>query len=255
MLDLSDPFCEREAWSDVAAGERTADVLLELLPQLIRSPASPAMRGAIRILAERFGASDEQGPPGRSGEHAIALNNHAFDLRNAGRLEEAEWLMRAALATDLVVRPANHPKVPHRRNNLGTVLLMRGRVSEAREQVTRAWQETGDRYDVTSARILTVRLVIAVIDHEPHEVFLGQLKSHLAIRPMLNVADVDRYWKMVPVLAALAPRLHADDVGLLKAIVGVLNGSLLREALEPMPRWRDAPSLPLDTVWPAECPI
>lgn len=165
-------------------------------------------------MTERLGASGEQAPLRRSGEHAIALNNHAFELRSAGRLEEAAWLMRAALAIDLAVRPANHPKVPHRRNNLGVVLLLQGRVAEAREQVTQAWQQSGAPYDLTSARILTTRLVVALVDNEPCELFLGQLKSHLAIRPLSNVADVNRFWQMNPVIDVIAPRLEPGDVRL-----------------------------------------
>jgi hypothetical protein len=159
--------------------------------------------------------------------------------------------MRAALVTDLAVRPPNHPKVPHRRNNLGTVLVIQGRLAEAREEVTRAWEQSCGRYDLTSARILTVRLLIALIDNEPCELFLGQLKSHMAIQPLQNVAEVDRFWKLVPLLDGLAPRLSPDDVRLLKAVVRVLNDRGPCDVLETMERWREAASLPLDTPWPA----
>ena len=250
-LDLSDPFVEAETWYDLSAGETSADFQLQRLSHLVSSPVSPTTREAIREIAERFGAWSDQGLPWRSGAHAMTLNNHACDLRSDGRAEEAEWLMRAALATDLAVRPPNHPKVPHRRNNLGTVLVIQGRLAEAREQVTRAWEQSCGRYDLTSARILTVRLLIALIDHEPCELFLGQLKSHLAIHPLQNVADVDRFWKMMPLLDELAPRMSPDDVRLLKAVVRVLNASMPGDLLETMARWHEASSLPLDVTWPA----
>jgi hypothetical protein len=158
--------------------------------------------------------------------------------------------MRAALATDLAVRPPHHPKVPHRRNNLGTVLVIQGRLAEAREQVTQAWEQSCGRYDLTSARILTVRLLIALIDREPSELFLGQLKSHLAIQPLQNVAEVDRFWKILPLLDELAPRMSPDDVRLLKAIVRVLNACVPGDPLETIERWREALPLPLDMTWP-----
>lgn len=249
-LDLSDPFVETETWHDLTARETDASLLLQRLSDVIRSPVSPATREVIREIAERFGAWGDLALPWRSGVHAMTLNNHACDLRNDGRAEEAEWLMRAALATDLAVRPPNHPKLPHRRNNLGTVLVIQGRLEEAREQVTEAWQQSCGRYDLTSARILTVRLLIALIDGESSELFLGQLKSHLAIQPLQNVADVDRFWKMVPLLDELAPRMSADDVRLLKAIVRVLNASVPGDLLETMERWREASPLPLDRPWP-----
>jgi hypothetical protein len=47
-------------------------------------------------------------------------------------VDEAEWLMRAALATDLAVRPANHPKVPHRRNNLTGIVTLGGEARSRR---------------------------------------------------------------------------------------------------------------------------
>jgi hypothetical protein len=244
-LDLTSPFAGEEVWRDLPADQSAAIALVDHLARVVREPSSPAVTRAIRDLAERLSASGDEAVPGRSGEQAVQVNNHAFDLRNTGRLEEAEHLMRAALAIDLAVRPADHPKVPHRRNNLATVLLMQGRVAEAREQAAAAWLLQGTRYDLTSARILTIRLAIAFAGSEPCALFAGQLKAHLAMWPLPDFADVDRHWQMAPVLDRLAARIEDGAIGLLRAIVGVLNGSGSIGALEDWPLWRETPAQPL----------
>ena len=248
-LDLTDPFTDSEAWSDLPATENTGDAVVAQLFRRLSAQPSSVERQSVRELAERLSDAGEHAPSRCSAQHAIDLNNRAMELRREGRLQEAEWLMRAALAIDLRVRP-NSPKVPHRRNNLATVLMMQGRIAEAREQVTLAWQHSGPRYDVTSARVLTMRLAIALICVEPPEFFLGQLKSHLIVQPLPDFADVVRRWEAGCVLDALAPRLGRDALGVLQAIVAVLNAERAVESLEDVDGWRDAPPEPLDAPWP-----
>jgi hypothetical protein len=246
-LDLSNPFIETEVWR--GQDEETAAVLVSRLERLVTMPASLASTRSILAIAKRLSASRGNAPAHRSVIHAVQLNNLAFGLRNRGRLEEAEWLMRAALATDLAERHHRHSKVFHRRNNLATVLLMQGQVEEARMLVTDAWPTPDEPYDLTSIRVLTIRLVIALIDGEPAGLWLGQLKTHLAIRPLLNHAEVDRHWQMGPVLNALAPKL-GEAVRLLETIVAIVNGDGRRDALEAIAGWRDTPAHTLGLAWP-----
>jgi hypothetical protein len=133
------------------------------------------------------------------------------------------------------------------------VLLMQGRTSEARHEITRAWHEMGRRYDVTSARILTMRLTVALIDDEPNALFVGQLMNHLAMQPLPDYADVDRRWQLRRMLDVLAPRLDPEALTLLQAIGDVVNGHRALQTLEELPRWRDTPPVPLEEQWPSEC--
>jgi hypothetical protein len=182
--------------------------------------------------------------------HALRLNDCAFALRNAGRFQDALCLMRAALGVELAVRPADHPKLAHRRNNLATVLLMLGRVDDARDEVTRAWQATAGRRDLTSARILVIRLAIAMVAKEPFSAFLGQARTHLAIRPLPDFADVSPYWQVPRLLEALSPVLEADAAALLKGLGDVLNNDRPHDSLDEIALWRCASPASLDEPWP-----
>jgi hypothetical protein len=250
-LDLSDPFAERESWRELPGDRATADWLVSCLVRDVRRPASPEAAESIRRLAEHLSASGDRALV-RSGQHAIDVNNCGFELRNAGRLEEAECLMRAALAIDLAVRPPNHPKLLHRRNNLAVVLLMQGRPAEAREQARLAWEqvETDARYDLTTARLLTTRLILDLIDGVPCADVIGLLKSHLAIQPLPDYADVDRRWQVAPVFTVLASLVDPDRLALLEALSRVLNRQRPVESLDELPAWRDAPEVPLESPRP-----
>lgn len=249
-LDLSNPFADSEVWRTTAPEKETADALVARLLRLVIVSAEPG-RAAARDVADRLAAARGQAPANRSTHHAVELNNRGFALRNAGRLEDAELLMRCALAIDLAERDPHHVKISHRRNNIGTLLLMQGRIAEARELVTDAWPGSSDRYDVTTARVLTTRLTIAFIERAPYRFFLGQLKSHLSIQPLPDFGDVDRFWQMKAVLDAVAQRLVPDTLTLLSTIVDVVNVRATLETLEQIPLWRDTPAQPLDAAWPA----
>jgi hypothetical protein len=201
-------------------------------------------------LAEEFCRADATSLRRRSAPHAADINNWALELREGGRLDEAEWLLRAALAIDLECA-GPWRKVPHRRSNLATVLLMGGRLQEAREQLTMAWQSVGRRYDLTSARVLTMRLATAFVGDEPHELFLGQLKQHLRIEPLPDLANVAPHWQAQSILRVLTPELNAEHIGLLRQVIAVLNCEHAIESLDEWSSWHGACARELDLPWPA----
>lgn len=253
-LDLTSPFTEAEVWRDFNPRPSGSAPLVTRLALLATGRPSPVATRSIRSVAEALTAWTPQDweRARLTGQDAIQINNDAILVRSAGRLEDAEWLMRAALAIDIAGGEATHRKLPHRRNNLGTVLLIQGRAADARQEVTMAWHDAGMRYDLTSARVLTMRLTIALVDGEPEDVFLGQLKTHLAIQPLPDFADVNPLWQVTLLLEALTPKLDANALDLLRAIADVLNGNRQVESLEELACWRDAPPLPLDAPWPCE---
>ena len=255
VLDLTSPFTDEEIWRDYPQGPPSAAPLVKRMSLLAMGGPSAAGANTIRTLYQNLRAwTEEHGASGLSGGDAILLNNHAVSLRNARRFEEAEWLMRAALAIDVIVGETARRKLPHRWNNLGTLLLLRGRVGDARREVTHAWVLNATNYDITSARILTVRLTIAMVDNEPGDLFLGQLKTHLAIQPLPDFADVDRRWAMSRMLEMLRPRLDGEAVDLLRAIGEVINRERPLESLDGIPRWQSTPPVPLDEPWPVTVP-
>lgn len=249
-LDLGSPFVTDEEWkAPPPLGTSPRCALVSQLVDLASRPSLPISTRLIREAAQRI-QRDRTVPPPRSGEHAIELNNLAIAMRQDGRLEDAEWLLRAALAIDISLGTLTARKIPHRRNNLASVLLMQGRVFEAREQVTLAWWESGTAYDRTSVRILVVRLAIAFVSDEPADVLIGQLKRHLTIQPLPDYAHVESHWRVAPLLASLCPRLATEEHMLLAGVASVLNGERLVESLLAIPLWARAREQPLDTAWP-----
>jgi hypothetical protein len=79
---------------------------------------------------------------------------------------------------------------------------------------------------------------------------MGQLKNHLAIQPLRNVADVDSHWQMAPVLRLLRPSLGVEEHDLLQAAVRVVNRSGRLDEMEQYPSWRAADPQPLSQAWP-----
>jgi proteasome accessory factor A len=252
-LDLTDPFVETEIWTDGHADRHgIPDEVWALLGHL-DAPTSAATPGRIRELAGMFLGSDAMELRRLSVPYAADINNRALEFRDSGRLDEAEWLLRAALAIDLEgVGPWK--KVSHRRNNLATVLIMQGRLAEARQQLTMAWQLIGTRYDLTSARVLTMRLTTAFLADERVQLFLGQLKRHVKMQPLPDFANVSNYWRAECVIRAVAPMLDECTVGLLGQVVAVLNREQVDASLDLWQSWRDAQVCPLEFPWPADGP-
>ena len=250
-LDLSDPFVEDERWRNLVGDPETAPALVAGIFQLARSwsPRPTISTAPLRSLVERLCAPAAHDLRRRLAGTAIDLNNCAVEFRKRQRLGEAEWLMRAALAIDIESRPADHPKIAHRRMNLATVLMMQGRDGEAREQLELGWDVMGRRYDLTSVRILILRLTLAMMGAGPADLFIGQLKTHLAIEPLPDFADVVRRCEIGVCFGPLAPRVQDADRELLNAIVVVANGDQPPAWLDAHPRWRDTPGRPLIECW------
>ena len=248
-LDLSDPLVSAENWiSDTGAPRGMPHEVWDILSEVDLHVSATPMR--VRELAEPFCHPDATDLRRRSASHASDINNRGLDLREGGRLEEAEWLLRAALAVDIECA-GPWRKVPHRRNNLATVLVMAGRLQEAREQLMMAWQSIGCEYDLTSARILTTRLATAFVAEEPYTLFLGQLKQHLTIQPLPDLANVSFHWRADSILRVLTTKVSAEHSGLLRQLVAVLNRDRAIETLDDSSCWHEAHACELALPWPA----
>jgi len=183
---------------------------------------------------------------------SIDLNNAALELRKQGKLAEAEPLLRQALAIEEQDRGATHPKIPHRLNNLCTVLILQGKLAEAKSLLARAWQLKYGRHDLTSTRLLFVRLAIALLEFQPVEVFVGQLKNLLALESLPDHAEVVKVWDITCFIESLRPKIPPDAGDFLTALVSAMNDRTNLADLDRFPEWRNQPPIPLDTPWPNE---
>lgn len=180
-------------------------------------------------------------------QRALDLNNKAVDLRKQGRAAEAEPMMREALRIDEQLRGPNDPKVAHRLNNLASLLAMMGKFDEAREHVQRAWsikQQSG--HDISSPRILFMRIVVALLESKPIGHYVGQLRTLVAMPEPADYANVMAIWDISSVIECLKPGLGEPNAQFLTAIAAVLNDRNKLPDLEKFPAWRDTASMPLD---------
>jgi tetratricopeptide (TPR) repeat protein len=184
---------------------------------------------------------------------AIELNNKALELRNEGRLEEAEPLLREALRMDEELRGPTDPKIAHRLNNLCTVLIMQGKFAEARENLRRAWsikQRTG--HDITSPRVLFVRLTLSLLETEGSGQFIGQIKFLLAVSELSDNASVTTTWDIAHFIENLLPKLPPGLADFLAKLANVLNDRIEPSQLDQLELWKNQPPVSLETPWPED---
>lgn len=186
-------------------------------------------------------------------QRAIDLNNQALKLRQQGRAAEAEPLMREALQIDERLRGPDDPKVAHRLNNLSSLLAISGKLAEAREHLQRAWsikQRTG--HDMTSPRVLFVRLTVALLESKPIGQFVGQLRTLAAMPEPADYANVIATWDIADFIEFLKPKLGEHDSSFLATLVAAMNDRTKLSVLESFHEWHNQPPIPLDTSWPNE---
>lgn len=178
---------------------------------------------------------------------AVDLNNKALELRKLGRFDEAEPLLREALSIDEEIRGPGEPKIAHRLNNLSTVLVLKGNFAEAKAHLARAWsikQSTG--HDITSPRILWMQLLIGLMENQPTNSYVGQMKSLLSGSPLGDLAHVVETWDISYILNFLQPKLGTRYMEFLGAILCTLNGRSSITELDRFPEWSDWPSVSLN---------
>jgi tetratricopeptide (TPR) repeat protein len=219
-------------------------VLLQAQGKL--AEAEPMHREALQIRRAALPA----GHP----DIALDLNSHALLLRRLGRYSEAADMLREAIDIEDACLPQEHPKRPHRRNNLAMVHLLAGRLDEAASLNAEAWRlkatmaEGG--HDMTSARILFVRIVLQWRSDQNTSLFLGQLRTLLEAPELPVYGNIARTWEPDDLLAHLKAQLTPEQVDLLAALVKAMNDHPAKVAeLGEYELWRGVESVPLDQPW------
>ena len=123
---------------------------------------------------------------------------------------------------------------------------MQGKLDEAKKLLERAWQLKSGQHDLTSTRLLFVRLTIALLESQPTEKFVGQLKTLLALESLPDHADVMKVWDITYFIEHLQPKLSSGSTDFLTALATVLNDRTKLPELEEFPAWREAKPLPID---------
>ena len=115
-----------------------------------------------------------------------------------------------------------------------------------------AWQLTSRRRDLTSTRMLFVRLAIALLEFQPVEVFVGQLKNLLALESLPDRAEAWKACDITCFVESLRPKIPPDAGNFLTALVSAMKDRTKLAEVDRFPEWRNRPPIPLDTPWPNE---
>jgi len=127
---------------------------------------------------------------------------------------------------------------------------MQRKLDEAKPLLARAWHLKRGAHDLTSARVVWVRLAVAMLECASPRVFLGQLKSLLELPELPARADISTTCVYEPIVASLSSGLDTGDVELLKRIAAALNSRHRALTLVALPKWRTARSVSLNSRWP-----
>jgi hypothetical protein len=233
---LTDPFEIAPEWQDWPASG-------EVMPPW-RFLADVGERLGSRGLRRRLRAGTETPDP-------LVLNQTALELRKRSQLEEAERLLRQAIEIeDRQVAP-DSPKRPHRRNNLAIVLMRAGRLDESRQLNAEAWRLKARQHDLTSGRILFVRIALGYLaDRCDVSLYVGQLKVLLNVEPLECFGDVASTWDIPDVLGMLREGLPRAKAEFLVQVAETLNDRSSLPSLEAFAAWRAAAGMPLEARWP-----
>ena len=127
---------------------------------------------------------------------------------------------------------------------------MQGYLDEAKVLLARAWQMKSEQHDITSVRLLFVRLSVALLDSQPIAEYVGQLKTLLLLETLSDYANVGIAWNLKYFIVYLRRRLPANSVGMLSALAAGINERKVLPKLEQFNDWRDQPAIGLETPWP-----
>lgn len=180
---------------------------------------------------------------------ALNLNNLACDQRKEGDFAEAEKNFRTALDYDTRARGDNHPKIAHRLNNLSVVFIRTGKLDEAKVCLERAWEIMNCKIDITGFRILFMRLCLSLLNDEPYDVYLGQIKTILSAQSLADSADVNQIWGIDDFIFYMSNKLPEDKALLLQTIFNVHNRKKNLTGLNELSLWREQNPESLKTKW------
>jgi hypothetical protein len=213
----------------------------------------PRVQGATLTDANLLHAAGGRGRAriGKLPPDPVDLSLAALEHRKLNRLKHAERLLRQAIRIEDGQVAADSFKRTHRRSNLALVMLRAGKLTEARRLTGEAWRLKGGQHDLTSGRILVVRIALCLLRrHRDVDLYLGQLKTLLSAGPLACPGNITPTWDIADVIGMLRRDLANADAELLVQLVSVLDKRSPLKVLEVFPTWDAAPPLPLETPWP-----
>jgi len=178
------------------------------------------------------------------------MNNYAYRMRKSDRPSLAKSYDQKVLEVSVKTLGNAHPFTVHRRNNHILTLIMLGELAKAQQLLGVNSQSKAPQYANTTPRVVFLRAIVALLEGHPTALFLGQLKTLIASEPLPVMSDVQVPWDITYFVEYLRPKLPADAINFLTALVTALNDRTKLSELDRFPEWRDVKPLPLDMPWP-----
>lgn len=226
---------------DAGRGHPETQAFAGRLARLLDSAGDPV--GCLAVRTE-YAAVNLDNP-----DEAVPLNSLALDWRQIGRPHEAELLLRQALEIESRLLARDASQLPHRLNNLSTVLLMQDKLGEAKRLLRRAWALMKGRHDSTSVRIMLSRLTISFLESKPSGIYLGRLKTLLKAPPSV-AGNITSTTRAAITVDYLKEQLSPGEVNLLHALFRAANDSEAVHDLNNYKIWRTTVPVPLE--WPIQ---
>src|SRR5207247_4871910 len=99
-----------------------------------------------------------------------------------------------------------------------------GKLQDAHQPNAAAWRLKAGQHDVTSGRILFVRIALRLLlGDRDVRLYVGQLKTLLAGDPLGHLGNIETTWDIPDVLDMLDERLDPADTELLGTIKETLD--------------------------------
>ncbi|NCQ30379.1 MAG: tetratricopeptide repeat protein, partial [Armatimonadetes bacterium] len=153
--------------------------------------------------------------------------------------DEGERLYRRALELD--------PEHAANTSNFAELLLVRGRFDECKQVLRRAWSLARDDEGLVPGAVLLYWCLVTRAEDRDDAPGLGRLKA------LLQAGFVRLTWSFADVLAAVEPRLSADDKRLYSALAeAILDDAKVCE-LDQFGRWTEIEPISLDEPWDMSC--
>ena len=153
--------------------------------------------------------------------------------------DEGERLYRRALELD--------PEHAANTSNFAELLLVRGRFDECKQVLRRAWSLARDDEGLVPGAVLLYWCLVTRAEDRDDAPGLGRLKA------LLQAGFVRMTGSFADMLAAVEPRLSADDKRLYPALAeAILDDAKVCE-LDQFGRWTEIEPISLDEPWDMSC--
>jgi len=106
-----------------------------------------------------------------------------------------------------------------------------------------------EKYDITSLRILFIRIVLSFIERDSGKLYLGQMKSLLALAPLPDYADVIKFWEIDFLFNYLKPKTRKSDILFLKDLLRIINDNSNIYEIKSILEWKKTRPVTLARVW------